>query len=401
MEAPSLRIAHVTATFPPYRGGTGTVCFHNARAVARRGHEVHVWTAALAGAPPSEQLDGVSVRRLRPLAQLGNAALLAGLLPALRPYDLIHLHAPFITGAELAAAAAALHGIPLVMSYHNDLIPTGTWRDAVFWLATRTLRGIASGPAARILFVSQGHAASCDLREAAAAPGRCLVVPNGVDSRLFAPAGDPAALRQRLGLGGDGPLIGFVGALDLAHHYKGLHVLLEALAHPQLTGARLLVVGDGELRAGYERQAALLGLAGRVRFHGAVAQDELPPLYGACDLVAVPSLVPESFSLTMIEALACGVAVAVADGPGVRSVMNEGRDGLLVPAGDVRAWQAALALLLEHPELRRRMGAHGRAWVRERYDWAGIGARLESVYAEVLAERAELGRPPAPRAARR
>ena len=69
----SMRIAHVSATFPPYRGGTGNVCLHNALALARRGHEVHVFTAA-GGAPAREERDGVVVRRLRPLLRVGNAA---------------------------------------------------------------------------------------------------------------------------------------------------------------------------------------------------------------------------------------------------------------------------------------------------------------------------------------
>ncbi|NTW03284.1 MAG: glycosyltransferase family 4 protein, partial [Oscillochloris sp.] len=68
-----MKIAHVTATFPPYSGGTGNVCAHNARELARRGHEVTVLTAARADAPAEERWAGVRVRRLRSLAKIGNA----------------------------------------------------------------------------------------------------------------------------------------------------------------------------------------------------------------------------------------------------------------------------------------------------------------------------------------
>ncbi|MCB0002896.1 MAG: glycosyltransferase, partial [Anaerolineae bacterium] len=71
-----LRIAHVTATFPPYRGGTGNVCYHNARELARRGHDVHVFTSTVDGAPQRETRDGIEIHRLSPLVRVGNAPLL-------------------------------------------------------------------------------------------------------------------------------------------------------------------------------------------------------------------------------------------------------------------------------------------------------------------------------------
>jgi hypothetical protein len=77
-----LHIAHVTATFPPYYAGTGNVCFHQARALAARGHRVEVYSATYPGEPVDPA--GVRVHRLRPVLRLGNAPLLPGLvrLPA-------------------------------------------------------------------------------------------------------------------------------------------------------------------------------------------------------------------------------------------------------------------------------------------------------------------------------
>ena len=70
-----MRIAHVTATFPPYYGGTGLVCYHNARQLALRGHEVHVFTASTPRARLDEQVQGVHIHRLRPIFHTGNAPL--------------------------------------------------------------------------------------------------------------------------------------------------------------------------------------------------------------------------------------------------------------------------------------------------------------------------------------
>jgi glycosyltransferase involved in cell wall biosynthesis len=381
----SLRIAHVTATFPPYRGGTGNVCYHNARELARRGHDVHVFTAAVPGAPAREPRDGVAVHRLRPLLRAGNAPILPGLVGALRGFDVVHLHCPFIFGAELAALAARLYDQPLIVTYHNDLIEPGTWRDVVFRMATFSTRYIMLNRADRVLFVSQGHAETCDQRSVyRRRGGRCAILPNGVDTTVFTAGGDSADTRASLGLPPNERLIGFVGGLDGAHHYKGLDILLTALASEALRAARLLVVGDGDLKRRYQEQARQLGIGERVRFYGEAAQEALPPLYRACDVVSMPSLVNESFGLVAVEALACGVPVVASNGPGVRSVIDHARDGLLVPPGDAPALAAALASLLGDPARRAEMGRAGRAKVAARYDWREIGERLEQIYGEAL-----------------
>jgi glycosyltransferase involved in cell wall biosynthesis len=381
----SLRIAHVTATFPPYHGGTGNVCYHNARELARRGHQVHVFTAAMPGAPAHELRDGISIHRLRPLVRVGNAALLPGLPRALRGFDVIHLHCPFIPGAELTALTANLIRARLVITYHNDLIRPGSARDLIFRLATWSSRYFVLYHADRILFVSQGHAKTSDQRIVYDKRKECCsILPNGVDTRLFYPRTDREDVRSELHLPVNGSVIGFVGGLDSAHHYKGLNILLDALATPYLRGVYLLVVGDGNLRQQYQQQAYALGLGERVLFHGAVAQEALPRLYSLCDVIAMPSRAPESFGLVALESLACGVPVVASDGPGVRCLVQSGDNGLLVEPGNVRALAAALQQILDDEPLRRAMGQRGRAKVEAGYSWERIGAQLEAIYQQVL-----------------
>src|SRR6267143_2504712 len=99
-----MRIAHVTATFPPYYGGTGNVCFHNALGRAKAGHEVTVITPAQLGAPyqyPHE----LNVEPLPTFFRLGNVPIFrCGI--KFDKYDIIHLHYPFYAGAEAVLLAA-------------------------------------------------------------------------------------------------------------------------------------------------------------------------------------------------------------------------------------------------------------------------------------------------------
>ena len=118
-----MRIAHVTATFPPYYAGTGMVCYRSAAELARLGHEVTVLTASY-GCDDAPDPPGVRVRRLAPAVRVGNAPLLPGLLDSER-FDVIHLHYPFIFGAEMIRARAWMSGVPYVLTHHNDLIGDG------------------------------------------------------------------------------------------------------------------------------------------------------------------------------------------------------------------------------------------------------------------------------------
>ena len=119
-----MRVAHVTATFPPHYTGTGMVCYYNALGLARLGHEVTVFTADY---PPGDYTypEEITVRRLLAMFRIGNAPLLPGLL-GLKEFDIIHLHHPFIFGAELIWAVSKVRKIPYIITDHHQ--PFVGWR---------------------------------------------------------------------------------------------------------------------------------------------------------------------------------------------------------------------------------------------------------------------------------
>jgi glycosyltransferase involved in cell wall biosynthesis len=381
-----MRIAHVSATFPPYRGGAGTVCLNNALELARRGHDVHVFTTTTARGIGEERFSRISLHRLKSVMAVGNAPLQPQLLLRLKGFDLVHLHCPFIFGAELTAIAARLHRTPLVVTYHNDFVPSGWWRNIVFAVATLTSRYLVLERANRVLFVSREHAASSAHRallERSRRRPETGTLPNGVDADRFVPAADVQVARQHASLNPSVPVVGFVSTLDDAHHYKGLAVLLDAV---RVSESRfdVLVVGGGPLAPRYVALAAEAGLEGRIHLVGPADHDSLPNLYAACDVVAVPSIVPEAFPVVALEALSCAVPVVASDSPGVRVIVKHEETGLLVPAGDAEALARAIDRLLGDHRLRRSLGDSGRRHVIANYSWTRIGAMLERIYFDVL-----------------
>jgi len=378
-----MKIAHVTATFPPYHGGTGVVCYHNALGLARLGHQVTVVTAGTRGLEPDDPPE-LGVQRLRALFRVGNAPCLPDLL-RLGRFDIVHLHYPFYFGAEMLFLKSFLGGSRYVVTYHQDVLFDGLLRFPERLHHALLGRRIL-GRAAKVLATSQDYARASRLGPLAEArPGLVGELPNGVDARRFHPGVDGGALREHYSLRpGDRTLL-FVGALDQGHYFKGIGVLLQALGRTSDPGLRLLVVGDGQLRAAYQSQAQALGLAARVTFCGRVPDADLPAHYAASDLLVLPSTtMGEAFGVVLLEAMACGKPVIASNLPGVRSVVDDGRDGLLVRPGDVADLVEKVQRLLTDAPGRREMGARGRKKVEERYDWPQIVPRLEEVYAEVL-----------------
>ncbi|MDQ3701976.1 MAG: glycosyltransferase family 4 protein, partial [Chloroflexota bacterium] len=213
-------------------------------------------------------------------------------------------------------------------------------------------------------------------------------LPNGVDVERFAPTVSGVEVRRRWGIPEQDVLVLFVGSLDRAHYFKGLRVLLAAMKHMGAAAPRLLVVGDGDLRAAHERHRTQLSLSERVHFAGRVADDDLPRYYAAADLVVLPSVTRgEAFGVVLLEAMASGTPVVASDLPGVRAVVQATGGGLLVPPRDTAALAAAIADLAGDPVRRAALGRAGRAAVEANYAWPAIGRLLDTMYRAVLETR--------------
>jgi phosphatidylinositol alpha-1,6-mannosyltransferase len=208
-----------------------------------------------------------------------------------------------------------------------------------------------------------------------AGAGRGEVVHNGVE--VPPPPGDGAAVRARLELGADEPM---VFALQRLAPEKRVDVLLHALrVCLDRTGRGTLVIGG----AGPEkpRLAALaveLGVAEHVRLTGYVPRAEVAGHFEACDLFAFHSTF-ETFGLVVAQAMSHGRAVVTVRNTALPEVLGEG--GVLVPTGDARAFGEAMAALLEDAAARRRLGAAGRARAAALFAWDRVADRYEAVLA--------------------
>ena len=380
-----MRIAHVTAAFPPYFSGTGNVCFQNCQELAHGGNDVHVFTPAIPGSPENGTLEGISVHRLHPRVRIGNAAFLPQ-LANLSGFDVIHLHYPFF-GGELAAFSSQKAHTPLVITYHQDVLLTGAaaWIEKIL---RRTSSRYVLRSADRLLFTSLDYGQASYIRPLLKGrEDRIGELPNGVDTLKFSPGKAPDDLVEYFKPGLRRPTALLVATLDRPHYFKGVNVFLNALARlpDHYQG---IIVGSGSLQPSYKAYAQSLELDGRVLFAGRVPEADLPNYYRLADVVVLPSTtMGEAFGLVLVEGMACGKPVIASNLPGVRSVVEEGVTGFLVEPGQITGLANAVDWVLSNPQRAAVMGQQGRARVIAKYDQARIGIQLGKLYADILAHR--------------
>lgn len=377
-----MHVVHICPVFPPYRGGMGTVAWHEARALAAAGVRITVLTPA-ATSPP-EQPPGVEVLALRPALRRGNAAWLPRLPAHLPSCDVIELHYPCFGAAEPLLLRRRRSLPPVVLRYQMDVVGAG-WLRAVFALHARLVFPRILNASAAVLVTSLDYARhSTFLGPRLPSLGQRLhEVPGGVDLERFRPSDRSAEIRHRHAIPDRAPLAFCLAALDRAHYFKGIPVLLEAMA--RLPDHHLIVGGDGDLRPAYERQARSLGIAPRVRFAGGIPEDDLAAYFTSADVTVLPSTDrTEAFGLVLLESMACGTPVVASSLPGVRTLVMHGETGFLVPPGDAFALAAAIREAAVHSS---ELGRCARERVAMRYGWDQVARRLIDVYREVIDRR--------------
>lgn len=371
-----MKILHISCIAPPDTGGIGASASEMVSRLNTRGVEATL--VAPARRSSKGEADAAWIKRLSAPLRFGNAAVLAGLKSVMQQYDVIHLHYPFFGTAEAVAQDCLFMRKPLVMTFHMDA-KAGGISGMMFEMYRMAVQPAIFRAAHRIFVSSLDYADHSSLSGFHKAhPERLIELPFGVDTERFAPE-----KKKWFGLPADARVIGFVGGMDAAHAFKGVPVLLKAMAILP-SDVHALLVGDGAQHIAFEHQAKELGIADRCHFVGRVSHDQLPDAYHAMNVFAFPSTsTAEAFGLVSVEAMACGVPVVASDLPGVRTVGEDGVTGLLVPPSDAVALAAALRRILDDSSLRDRMGRASRERVLSRYSWDRQIDRLIQTYREV------------------
>lgn len=322
-------------------------------------------------------------RRVTPIADLRAIAAIAGVCRRER-IDVVHTHVA--KAALLGQIAARLARVPhTVNTVHGFLFTDfSTWSRRAFFLNVERAIAFLSD---RVMFQSREKLETA-VRLGICPPDKAVFIGNGVDASRFDPARAGAEARRRvraeLGIQQDAIVVGMVAfyarekghvefhqaARLLAEHFPTMRFVTTGIALAQ--GIRLPV------DAGIVER---MGLTGRVvRLED---RQDMPDLYAAMDIVALPSY-REGLPRCLMEAAMMARPIVASDISGVREVVEDGVNGLLVPVRDARALAHAIARLAADPDLRWRMGEAGRARALRSFDERQVFASVENTYAEIL-----------------
>lgn len=378
-----MKIAHVVSTFPPYLGGMGNVAYHMARESDRLGHKVVVFIPE-GGGGDRVNVDTFQVKTLKPWVTYGNAAFVPHLFNRLQRFDIVHLHYPFFGGAEAVALLKRLRPSKpkLVITYHMDPLGKGMVAKIMDFYAGIIMPSILSS-ADSITVSSYDYAENSQIKRLfMERREKFKELPFGISDH-FIPQEKDEDLLKKYTLNLKFGIVLFVGGLDSAHFFKGVDGLIRAFSMLKQKDAVLMIVGDGDLRPNYEKLARELGMHSRVLFVGGCGEEDIVKYYNLADIVVLPSMA-ESFGMVLIEAMACGKPVIASDLPGVRTVVDEGVTGFLVPPGHIDLLTSRLQFMLDREDLCIEYGRRGRQKVLEQYTWDKVGRKLEAIYGEIM-----------------
>ncbi|HMP74724.1 MAG TPA: glycosyltransferase [Kiritimatiellia bacterium] len=354
------------------RGGTEGQCARTAMQLAGAGWPQRVGVSRREGyflGAVEHACGPVHEMRIHAMLRPGTVLEIHRLVRFIRAEHIALVHAWDADAAIFGALAANWAGIPLITSrrdlgeiYGPRKLLLMRWADRRAHAVVVNARAIARSAACRGVAAERIH-----------------VIPNILDAVEFDQrASTPHASLPELG---PGRWIAMVARLDPE---KDVQTLLRAvpLVVRQVPESRFLIVGDGRERTSLEQLAARLGILAQVRFAG--EYNEIPALLKRC---AAGVLVPnrnEGLSNTILEYMAAGLPVVATECGGNRELVEDGRNGFVVPAGDADAVADRLVRLLRDPQRSHEMGASGRALIAAHHQPDAIAARFAALYRSIL-----------------
>jgi len=387
-----MRILQMNPAFYPAMayGGTVEVAYQLSRELARRGHQVTVYTSDTLDKYHRQrskisEIDGIRVYYFRNFSNalawhrlIFTPGMLLQLRKEARNFDVIHLHGSRNFQNIVVHHYAKKYGIPYVLQAHGSLprIMAKQRLKRVFdvlW-GYRIL-----SDAAKVIAVTQMEVEQ--YKSMGVSEDKIEIVPNGIDLTEFDNLPQRGEFRRKHGLDDSQKIVLYLGRI---HKIKGLDLLAMAFDElaKEIDNIKLVIVGpdDGYLPA-LKELISELGIEELVLLTGPLYGEDKLTAYVDADVYVLPS-VYETFPVAVLEAGACGTPVIVTDRCGIADVID-GQAGLAVPYNEEQLSSAILRMLSDNT-MSREFSEKGSLLVREQFNWEKIAEQIENLYLSCL-----------------
>jgi D-inositol-3-phosphate glycosyltransferase len=385
------RICLVTHFFPPHMGGIEKVSYEQSKRLVESGYEIDVLTSKTEGQNRNPE-KGI---RVFPYSSLKIAERFGVPYPILtvgafkqfsdliRKCDIVHAHGHVYMSSCLAGKLAKKYNKPFIVTQHNTWIDYKSGLNMLENLNDELIGKTVLKDADRTLTVSK-ETLKYVLR-LGANKETTSVMYNGVDTNCFCSIHKTES-RKKLDLPENRKI---VFSLRRLVYKNGLDTLIDSAKHvvKDFPDILFVVAGKGPSKGLIEDRIKELGIKSNIKLTGFVPDELLPLYYNAADYFILPSASGEGLPLVLFEAMACGLPVIATTVGGTPEIIDNMKNGVLIPPRDPEAMAKALSVLLKKDELTKTIGEKATKKIRESFSWEENVRQLKAVYKEVLRYR--------------
>ena len=382
------RVCLVTHFFPPHMGGIEKVSYEQSKRLTKAGYEFDVLTSKIKGqnSHPEKGIRVFAYPSLKIAERFGvpypilTVKAYKQFAQVIKNCDLVHAHGHVYMSSYLAGKLAKKYKKPFILTQHN------TWID--YKSVLNTIENINDWTIGKpvLKLADQIFTVSNETRKYVLRLGadktKTSVMYNGVDTTCFCSAQKEES-RKKLRFPQKRKIVFSVRRLV---YKNGLDTLIESAALVAKNNPDILfvVAGKGPSRKLIEEHIKELGIEENIKLTGFVPDELLPVYYNAADYFVLPSASGEGLPLVLFEAMSCGVPVVATRVGGTPEIIEDMKNGVLVPPRNPEAMAEALSKLLADKTLGKKIGEEAKIIIQKRFSWEENVRQLKEAYSQFI-----------------
>lgn len=374
-----MKICMYTSEFPPDVGGISTYVYNLSKRLVERGHEVTVITRGTWKKTYYEEIEGVSVYRVKfipffPSPFKIHQIYVNKLLKSLKfNFDLIHLH-----GTLMPVKPVFESSLPVIFTSHGaskkklDSMEAKTLHFYIVKFLRKHLFELEQEIVEKSeMLTAVSNSSADEFKVYHSINKEMTIVHNGVDTDFFVPSENRSGLRSIL----------YTGRFEI---FKGLTDLVECsgIVCKKYPDVKFILIGSGTILENLKKQVSKLELEDNILFTGSLSKSQIIEYYQKATIFVLPSY-REGFPTSLMEAMSCGIPSIATNVEGSAELIKDGENGLLVPTKSPEKLAESIIYLLENEKFRYKIGANARDHIVKNYDWKTITDGFEKLYQQL------------------
>ena len=389
----------LTSTFPRWKGDTTpSFVYELSRRLLSKGRSMIVLAPHAGNAKKHEFFGGLDLYRFQYFfpSDIQKVAYGAGIIPNVKSSPLAMLQVPFFLLSEYIQASILIKKYDPGIIHAHWLLPQGIIAAMLKKKHTKlivTIHGSDLFPLKNSFFTSiqRNVLKNCDictvnseatknelLKRFPEFKDKVDVIPMGVDTKTFSKKNTKSKFNEYK----NKKIILFVGRLN---EQKGIDYLIKAMeiVNAKISNSRLLIIGEGRYKKELQGIADDLH-ADNIEFLGGMNQKDLADYYNLADVFVLPSVTSrigtEGQGLVLLEAMACGTPVIGTETGGIKFMIRDNDNGLLVKERNEDELGTAILKMLSDGKLRKKLSKNGIIFVKKNYSWEIVAEKFDEVY---------------------